>query len=75
MQVEIQLRRFEHFGQVSPLAQPAQGGVYTEAPDSRSNGVILLQHQPPCQAPCTSTRLPKYISLKTYGASMALNWV
>ena len=26
MQVEIQLRRFEHFGQVSPLAQPAQGG-------------------------------------------------
>ena len=60
MQVEIQLRRIRAFRPGEP-ARPARSGwgVYTEAPDSRSNGVILVQHQPPCQAPCTSTKVAK----------------
>ena len=37
--------------------RPLRVGTNTSAPVLRSNGVTLFQHQPPCHAPWTNTKV------------------
>jgi hypothetical protein len=42
-------------GEMQPLAEPVSVGVVTRCPWASMSGTSLRQHQPPCQAPWTST--------------------
>ncbi len=39
---------------------PVKVGVYTRCPAVASRGVSFFQHQPPCQPPCTSTKVRRF---------------